>query len=199
MYKRFIILVQEIEFARMADDVCTAHAREEREREREIRKSRERSLFFLRKKEREREGESLNYGIFILIIINFICPQVYKGLDIITAKVTREERLQAPHHMIDIVDPLVNYTVVEFRNRALSVVSFHCLKSKTYIYIYIFKSLRQNPFKFFFIFVTNIVIIINFNEIKFLKFSIKSKQKLVIKILTFRKIMTIFFSLFLKI
>lgn len=62
---------------------------------------------------------------------------MYKELDIITAKVTKEERLQAPHHMIDIVDPLVNYTVIDFRNRALSIVSFHCLKSKCTMCVFI--------------------------------------------------------------
>ena len=51
-------------------------------------------------------------------------PQVYKGLDIITAKVTPEERLMAPHHMLDEVDPLVNYCVIDFRNKALNIVSF---------------------------------------------------------------------------
>uniref|UniRef100_A0A3Q2E9N5 tRNA isopentenyltransferase 1 n=1 Tax=Cyprinodon variegatus TaxID=28743 RepID=A0A3Q2E9N5_CYPVA len=46
--------------------------------------------------------------------------QVYKGLDIITNKVTAEERAQCTHHMIGFVDPLVkSYTVVDFRNKAL--------------------------------------------------------------------------------
>lgn len=51
--------------------------------------------------------------------------QVYRGLDIITNKVTAEERAQCPHHMISFVDPLVtSYTVVNFRNKALSLISF---------------------------------------------------------------------------
>lgn len=51
--------------------------------------------------------------------------QVYKGLDIITNKVTAEEQAQCPHHMISFVDPLVSsYTVVDFRNKALSLISF---------------------------------------------------------------------------
>ncbi|XP_024119515.1 tRNA dimethylallyltransferase [Oryzias melastigma] len=49
--------------------------------------------------------------------------QVYKGLDIITNKVSTEERAQCRHHMISFVDPLVStYTVVEFRNKALSLI-----------------------------------------------------------------------------
>lgn len=51
--------------------------------------------------------------------------QVYQGLDIITNKVTSEERAQCRHHMISFVDPLVTgYTVVDFRNKALALISF---------------------------------------------------------------------------
>ncbi|KAF4073905.1 hypothetical protein AMELA_G00248530 [Ameiurus melas] len=58
-------------------------------------------------------------------IISADSMQVYKGLDIITNKVTAEEQAQCPHHMISFVDPLVNsYTVVDFRNKALSLISF---------------------------------------------------------------------------
>ncbi|KAF7644011.1 hypothetical protein LDENG_00229290, partial [Lucifuga dentata] len=51
--------------------------------------------------------------------------QVYQGLDIITNKVTAEERAQCRHHMIGFVDPLVSsYTVVDFRNKAVALISF---------------------------------------------------------------------------
>ncbi|XP_026785264.3 tRNA dimethylallyltransferase [Pangasianodon hypophthalmus] len=56
-------------------------------------------------------------------IISADSMQVYKGLDIITNKVTAEEQAQCPHHMISFVDPLANsYTVVDFRNKALSLI-----------------------------------------------------------------------------
>ncbi|XP_054911869.1 tRNA dimethylallyltransferase isoform X2 [Poeciliopsis prolifica] len=56
-------------------------------------------------------------------IISADSMQVYKGLDIITNKVTAEERAQCTHHMLDFVDPLVRtYTVVDFRNKALELV-----------------------------------------------------------------------------
>ncbi|XP_027890944.1 tRNA dimethylallyltransferase isoform X5 [Xiphophorus couchianus] len=56
-------------------------------------------------------------------IISADSMQVYKGLDIITNKVTAEERAQCAHHMLDFVDPLVRtYTVVDFRNKALELV-----------------------------------------------------------------------------
>ena len=52
--------------------------------------------------------------------------QVYHGLDIITNKVTAEESAQCRHHMMSFVDPLVtSYTVVDFRNKALALISFH--------------------------------------------------------------------------
>ncbi|XP_055075951.1 tRNA dimethylallyltransferase [Misgurnus anguillicaudatus] len=56
-------------------------------------------------------------------IISADSMQVYKGLNIITNKVTEEEQAQCPHHMISFVDPLVSgYTVVDFRNKALSLI-----------------------------------------------------------------------------
>ncbi|XP_075969023.1 tRNA dimethylallyltransferase isoform X4 [Anarhichas minor] len=56
-------------------------------------------------------------------IISADSMQVYQGLDIITNKVTAEERAQCRHHMISFVDPLVSsYTVVDFRNKALALI-----------------------------------------------------------------------------
>nr|XP_034176165.1 tRNA dimethylallyltransferase isoform X1 [Osmia lignaria] len=56
-------------------------------------------------------------------IISADSMQVYKGLDIVTAKVTKEEQAMAPHHMLDIVDPLdPNFTVVQFRNMATPII-----------------------------------------------------------------------------
>lgn len=49
--------------------------------------------------------------------------QVYKGLDIITNKVSAEERSAAPHHLLDYVDPLRDYNVREFRDAALDVIT----------------------------------------------------------------------------
>ncbi|XP_069051507.1 tRNA dimethylallyltransferase isoform X2 [Lepisosteus oculatus] len=56
-------------------------------------------------------------------IISADSMQVYRGLDIITNKVTAEEQELCPHHMISFVDPLVSsFTVVDFRNRALPLI-----------------------------------------------------------------------------
>ena len=49
-------------------------------------------------------------------IISADAMQMYKGLDIITNKVTVEERTLVKHHMIDFLSPLSKWTVVDFRN-----------------------------------------------------------------------------------
>lgn len=51
---------------------------------------------------------------------------MYKGLDIITNKVSPQEQRLCRHHMISFVDPLVsNYTVVDFRDKAVPLISCH--------------------------------------------------------------------------
>lgn len=48
-------------------------------------------------------------------IISADSMQVYRGMDIGTAKPTPKERAQAPHHLIDIVDPDESFTVDDWR------------------------------------------------------------------------------------
>jgi tRNA dimethylallyltransferase len=48
--------------------------------------------------------------------------QIYVGMDIGTAKATPEERAQAHHHLIDIVDPRERFTVKDWLARADKVV-----------------------------------------------------------------------------
>lgn len=51
--------------------------------------------------------------------------QVYKGLDIVTNKVTAEEQAECPHHLINYISPLhTQYTVVDYQKAALPIVSF---------------------------------------------------------------------------
>jgi tRNA dimethylallyltransferase len=47
-------------------------------------------------------------------IISADSRQVYRGMDIGTAKATAEERLRVPHHLIDMVDPDRNFTAADF-------------------------------------------------------------------------------------
>lgn len=56
-------------------------------------------------------------------IISVDSALVYRGMDIGTAKPTREERAAAPHHLIDILDPLDSYSVAQFRNDTLRLVA----------------------------------------------------------------------------
>jgi len=55
-------------------------------------------------------------------IISVDSALVYRGMDIGTAKPTREERAAAPHHLINIIDPLDSYSVAQFRNDTLRLV-----------------------------------------------------------------------------
>jgi tRNA dimethylallyltransferase len=51
-------------------------------------------------------------------IVSADSMQVYRGMDIGTAKVTKEERLQVPHHLINIRDVTEPFNVVDFCHEA---------------------------------------------------------------------------------
>lgn len=51
-------------------------------------------------------------------VINFDSVQIYRGIEIATAKPTIEERRGVPHHLIDYVDPNVNYTAADWARDA---------------------------------------------------------------------------------
>src|SRR5256885_9860547 len=51
-------------------------------------------------------------------IINCDSVQVYKEIQIATAKVSLEERKGIPHHLIDFISPEINYTAVEWAREA---------------------------------------------------------------------------------
>ncbi|GGY20651.1 tRNA (adenosine(37)-N6)-dimethylallyltransferase MiaA [Massilia dura] len=56
-------------------------------------------------------------------IISVDSALVYRGMDVGTAKPTRAELAAAPHHLIDIIDPLDAYSVAQFRNDTLRLVA----------------------------------------------------------------------------
>jgi len=56
-------------------------------------------------------------------VISADSRQVYRGLDLGTGKVTPEETLGVPHHMIDIVDVNDSYSVMRFQREALAVIA----------------------------------------------------------------------------
>ncbi|MEQ4674595.1 tRNA (adenosine(37)-N6)-dimethylallyltransferase MiaA [Providencia vermicola] len=56
-------------------------------------------------------------------IISVDSALIYRGMDIGTAKPTAEELSQAPHRLIDILDPALPYSAADFRRDALKVMS----------------------------------------------------------------------------
>lgn len=56
-------------------------------------------------------------------IISADSRQVYRGLDIGTAKVTPEERVLVAHHLLDVADPQEVYTVAQFQRQAVSAIN----------------------------------------------------------------------------
>ncbi|MCI0388895.1 MAG: tRNA (adenosine(37)-N6)-dimethylallyltransferase MiaA [Acidobacteria bacterium] len=56
-------------------------------------------------------------------IVNCDSVQVYRGVNVATAKVPMEERRGIPHHLIDIVEPTVNFTAVAWAEEAKRIIS----------------------------------------------------------------------------
>jgi tRNA dimethylallyltransferase len=57
-----------------------------------------------------------------LEIVTVDSMQVYRGMDIGTAKPTRDEQLLVPHHVLDVVDPADEFTVSEFQAAARDAI-----------------------------------------------------------------------------
>jgi tRNA dimethylallyltransferase len=55
-------------------------------------------------------------------IISADSGQVYRGMDLGTAKPTPEERRGIPFHLIDLLDPDQQFSAADFRNRALGAI-----------------------------------------------------------------------------
>jgi tRNA dimethylallyltransferase len=56
-------------------------------------------------------------------IISVDSALVYRGMDIGTAKPSKEELAAVQHHLIDIIDPLDSYSVAQFRTDTLRLVA----------------------------------------------------------------------------
>ena len=56
-------------------------------------------------------------------IISVDSALVYREMDIGTAKPSPEELASVPHHLIDIIDPLESYSVMQFREDAIRLVA----------------------------------------------------------------------------
>ena len=55
-------------------------------------------------------------------IVNSDAMQMYRGLDVATAKITEQEKQGVPHHLFDVVDPSSRCDVLEFKRLALQVI-----------------------------------------------------------------------------
>ena len=55
-------------------------------------------------------------------IVSIDSAQVYRGMDIGTAKPSLEERRAVPHHLIDLLDPTERYSAGRFRDDAIRAV-----------------------------------------------------------------------------
>jgi tRNA dimethylallyltransferase len=60
---------------------------------------------------------------FPIEIISVDSAQVYRGLDIGTAKPTAAERAAVPHHLIDLVEPTASYSAGEFVRDAAKAIA----------------------------------------------------------------------------
>ncbi len=56
-------------------------------------------------------------------IVSADSRQIYRGMDLGTAKPTREERARVPHHMIDVTDPGDRYDVSRYQREARAALA----------------------------------------------------------------------------
>lgn len=64
-------------------------------------------------------------------VINCDSVQCYRGLYVATAKVPPEEQQGIPHHLIDLVEPTVNFTAVAWAEQARDVIADIEARGKT--------------------------------------------------------------------
>ena len=63
-------------------------------------------------------------------IVSLDSMQVYRGLDVGTAKPSAHERRSVPHHMIDVTDPARPYTVASFQRAARAATGAILLRGR---------------------------------------------------------------------
>ena len=51
-------------------------------------------------------------------VVNFDSVQIYRGIQVATAKPSEEEKQGVPHHLVDYIDPNVNYTAADWARDA---------------------------------------------------------------------------------
>ncbi len=65
---------------------------------------------------------SAEHGFYRGEIVNADSRQLYRGLDIGTAKVTEEEKQGVPHHLFDVLNPEEEVTIAWYKERATAAI-----------------------------------------------------------------------------
>ena len=68
-------------------------------------------------------------------IISLDSMQIYREMDIGTAKATDTERAAVPHHMLDVVSPTENYSAEDYRTDALACAREIISRGKTPLFV----------------------------------------------------------------
>lgn len=68
-------------------------------------------------------------------IISLDSMQIYRGMDIGTAKATADERASAPHHMLDVVSPREAYSAEDYRADALKCAREVALRDRLPLFV----------------------------------------------------------------
>lgn len=84
-------------------------------------------------------------------VLNFDSVQIYKEIEIATAKPSEEEKRGVPHHLIGYVDPRVNYTAADWAADAVKVIDDIESRGKTPILVggtgFYLRTLREPLFE----------------------------------------------------
>jgi tRNA dimethylallyltransferase len=80
-------------------------------------------------------------------IVSVDSAQVYRGMDVGTAKPSASERAAVPHHLIDIIDPTESYSAAQFRGDAIRLMREISARARTPLLVggtmLYFKALRE--------------------------------------------------------
>jgi tRNA dimethylallyltransferase len=84
---------------------------------------------------------------FKVEIVSVDSAQIYRGMDIGTAKPSVAERRAVPHHLIDILDPTESYSAAQFRSDAVRLIREIASRGRTPLLaggtMLYFKALRE--------------------------------------------------------
>ena len=80
-------------------------------------------------------------------IISCDSMQIYKGMDIGTAKIKKDEMNNIPHHMIDFVDPKDEFSVADFKSTADTIIEGIISRKKIPTAAYWFSIICIPPYK----------------------------------------------------